>query len=291
MKKLNGFLRPHWVICLLLSLICAAALVWVFLEGYTDVWFCYPIYVLSAYALTVDCVILIPLSIRLVRRMKTASASLDQTQRAKKFRFSLWGKLAVNLGFGLYNLILGIWLDSLWMYSMGLYYMVQMGIQLLLVRYERRLNRTEPELREKLGWKCFRLCGVLLLLLNLTMTGIVVQTITEAHGKVYPGHMVFAVAAYTFGKLISAIVRVVKCRGNRAPISGAARNVSLTGALMSILHLQTAMFAAFGGEFTQQTLMNALTGIAVCLMTVLGAVGMIAHGNHRMREIDHMNGE
>ena len=126
---------------------------------------------------------------------------------------------------------------------------------------------------------------LVLLALNLWMSVMVFEMIWNGHGEQYPGLMVFAVAAYTFYKLTIAITRVILCRKSRSPIQGVVRNVDLIEAMMSLFALQTGLFAAFGQDFEHQTLMNCFTGGAVCLLVVLGALGMLLHGRRRRNEI------
>ena len=126
---------------------------------------------------------------------------------------------------------------------------------------------------------------LVLLALNLWMSVMVFEMIWNGHGEQYPGLMVFAVAAYTFYKLTIAIARVILCRKSRSLIQGVVRNVDLLEAMMSLFSLQTGLFAAFGQDFEHQTLMNCFTGGAVCLLVVLGALGMLLHGRRRRNEI------
>ena len=67
----------------------------------------------------------------------------------------------------------------------------------------------------------------------------------------------------------------------------ALKGISLAGSLVSMLSLQTAMFAAFdrGGDPAWQRGMNLLTGTAVCLLLVLLGLGMVRQAGRRLREL------
>lgn len=262
------------------------ALGWVFWKGYEAKWFAYPIYVLSFYALTVVCCRAVP---KLV-----AWAGLPMEQRRIRFPLEekkdldkdLRNTMLVNIAYGLFHMAAGYFLGSAWMGSNGAYYLVNAVIMWVLVGYEKRISGIADRYRrERTGWRVYELCGWLLLVLNLTMSGLVFQIIWQGHGEEYPGLLVFAVAAYTFYKLTIAILRVIRCRKNRSPILGVARNMDLIEAMMSIFSLQTGLFAAFGQDFRHQTLMNCFTGGGVCLLVVLGAVGMIVHGRRRRNDV------
>ncbi len=271
---------------LLLGAAMGCALGWIFGKDYETRWFAYPVFMGAFYALVVFCVWLIPKIVRWVKKPvgeRRIRLSLDSP---RDFTKSLMHSFAVNLAYGVFHLAMGWWQDSWWMGSNGIYYLVNAAIMWVLVGYQRHiLGLEDARRRERIGWRVYELCGGLLLLLNLSMTGVVFQIIWQGHGEEYPGLLVFAVAAYTFYKLTIAILRVFQCRKNHAPILGVARNMDLIEALMSLFQLQTGLFAAFGAGFAHITLMNCLTGGAVCLSVVLGALGMLLHGRRRRLEI------
>lgn len=286
MEKLKKFLCLPGPLALLLGVGAGCALGWVFLNGYEAEWFAYPVYVLSFYALTVVCIWLVPKFIAWTKLPMEQRRIRFPLEPKKDFDRSLYHTMLVNVAYGLFHIAAGYFLRSAWMGSNGAYYVVNAVILWVLVGYEKRISDSSNAYRrERTGWRVYELCGWLLLALNLTMTGLVFQIIWQGQGEEYPGVLIFAVAAYTFYKLTVAVIRVIQCRKNRSPILGAARNMDLIEAMMSIFSLQTGLFAAFGQEFGYQTLMNCFTGGTVCLLVVLGAVGMIVHGRRRRNEV------
>ena len=69
------------------------------------------------------------------------------------------------------------------------------------------------------------------------------------------------------------------------PIYGAARNISLTAAMMALYSLQITMLNVFGDGSGSDALLNSLSGAAVCILVVLGALGMVLHGIRRRKEV------
>lgn len=286
-KICKKLLFPHWAWNLLLTPLTAAALVWVFLTGRQESWIAYPVYVLSFYALTVLCIRLIPFLIRVTKQLKIKKASMTPEDRRKRFHISLLTGLGMNLVYALLNLIMGAATQSAWVVSQGAYHLVLTLIHLVLMGYERRIKKSETEIKKLyIGWSGFQTTGILLMLLHLTMAAQVFQMIWNGEAEDYPGVMIFAVAAFTFYKLIIAIIRVAQYRKNTNPIWGAARNIDLSEAMMSLYMLQAAMLSIFGtGQQDDfRFLMNALTGGVVCLLAVAGAVGMIFHGKRKKKE-------
>jgi len=271
---------PVWVV--FLSCLSFPGLVWLFGKGYDGRWFAYPIFTLSAYALTVVCVRLIPW---LVRRSKNRKRN-DSTGKAPEetvrgLAGALCQNLAIHFGYAVFNLAAAVHQDSSWLASNGFYYLIQMLMYVVLLFYQRRL---EKRYETWLAWKGYTVIGCWLFVLNLTMAGIAFQMVWRGEGSRYPGFVVLGVAAFTFYKLAASIVSLAHGRRDNAPVRGAMNNMDHTSALMSLFSLQTALFSAYGQDFDQQRLMNSLTGAAVCLMTVLGAGGMVLHGRKRMKE-------
>lgn len=269
-----------------IGMAAGCALGWVFWKGYDTRWFAYPIFALAFYALTVVCVWLVPKFVAWAKKPPEQRRIRFPLEPKKDFVRSLRISRLVNIAYGVFHVAAGYFMKSPWMGSNGLYYLVSALILEVLVGYERKVAGINDDNRRlRTGWRVYELCGGLLFLLNLTMTGLVFQIIWQGHGEEYPGLLVFAVATYTFYKLIIAILRLVQCRKNRSPILGVARNMDMIEAMMSIFTLQTGMFAAFGQDFEHQTLMNCITGGAVCLLVVAGALGMMLHGRRRRKEI------
>lgn len=67
------------------------------------------------------------------------------------------------------------------------------------------------------------------------------------------------------------------------PCMPAAKMLGLAGALMSVLTLQTAMLAQFGGDAAMRRTMNAVTGACVCSLVFCMAVFMAVRGNILLR--------
>ncbi|MBQ2920736.1 MAG: hypothetical protein IJE58_06105 [Oscillospiraceae bacterium] len=286
MERINKWLFLPGYLVLLLGGVSGCALVCVFLNEWESRWFAYPVYVLAFYALVTACIWGYPRFIAWVRKPPQERRIRFPLEPKKDFVRSLMLSLGVNVCYGLFHLIMGLFLRSGWMLCNGGYYLVNALILGILVGYERRIAGIGDDYRRlRTGWRVYELCGGLLLALNLWMSVMVFEMIWKGHGEQYPGLMVFAVAAYTFYKLTIAITRVILCRKSRSPIQGVAWNMDLIEAMMSLFALQTGLFAAFGQDFEHQTLMNCFTGGAVCLLVVLGALGMLLHGRKRRNEI------
>lgn len=283
MERAKKWLFIPWPLALVLSIVFGGGLVWIFLEGQETRWYAYIIFVGAFYALVTDCVLLLPRLVKLAKARRQAKR--ETADPAQQLSRSLRTHLIVDLSYGIAQILQGLAVRSAWIGGYGIYNVCHGLVRVVLARHERRLRELpEGPKRQSLAWRCYTICGVLMVGLNLTMTGLVFQMIWMGRGARYSEIMVIAVAAFTFYKLTMAIIRVVRCRRSNAPIAGATRNLGLAEAMMSLFSLQVALFSVYGEDFSGQHLMNSLTGFAVCLMTMLGGIGMIVHGCRRRNE-------
>ena len=118
--------------------------------------------------------------------------------------------------------------------------------------------------------------GILLLVLNFALTGVILLTIAQDTAKRYSEVVVISIATYTFYKIIMAVANMVKVRKTRSPVLITIRNIGTADALVSMLTLQATMLASFQGKGgLDANRMNAVTGMVVCVLILALGVSMI----------------
>ena len=119
--------------------------------------------------------------------------------------------------------------------------------------------------------------------LAFVLAGMVILLSDLRGGKEYPGIMIYAVAAYTFHRIIMAFISMAKDRKRNSPLLTIILKIDFVDAWVSILTLQTAMFSAFAkGQEQLARQMNLLTGIGVCLIVLTAGIqGIIVSGKRR----------
>lgn len=124
--------------------------------------------------------------------------------------------------------------------------------------------------------RAFRLCAVLLLVLDVAFTGVVAQMVKDGRGSAYPGYLIYVAAMFAFYSITVAIMNLVRSRKFERPMVWATKALDLSTGLVSILSLQTAMFASFSeGQVAFERTMNGITGLFVCLAIAAIAVVML----------------
>ena len=277
---------PVWLMVLLTAL-SAVLLTMVFVRGWEQHVVAYFIYVLAFYTLsvvTVFCVMVLPKQYGKIKEKIYTNPFGNRYMTDKVFRtqISLYLSLLISLLYVGMNLWSWHMLQSWWFMVLAVYYVIMAVMRFLLVRYV-RINEIGTSILGE--WKRARICAYILLLINLSLSGAVLMILYRNRGYDYPGIMIYVMALYTFYALTHAIVDMVKYRALGSPVMSTAKIVSLSAALVSMLNLETAMFAQFGGDMAQQdqNLMIILTGAGISVTIVTLSVLLIVKATKEIR--------
>lgn len=281
---------PVWLV-MILTVISAAALAAVFVSGCEQTVIAYIVYVLSFYTVSiVTCflVIKLPKQYKQMKEIVYQNPLGNRYMTDKVFRteISLYLSLSISLIYVGANLLSWYLLRSWWFIVLAVYYVIMSVMRFLLVRYV-RVNEIGTSLLGE--WKRSRICAYILLLINLSLSGAVLMILYQSKGYDYPGVMIYVMALYTFYSTTHAIVDIVRFRSLGSPIMSTAKIVTLSAALVSMLNLETAMFAHFGAEMPQQdqNLMIMLTGAGISVTVVTLSVVLIVKATKEIRRAKH----
>lgn len=192
----------------------------------------------------------------------------------------------INVTYTVYNGVLGVIHQSEWFITMAVYYSLLGIMRYHAVHTGRKISRMENQsLVKKKELSVIKTEGILLLLLNLALSGVVLLTIVQDTAKRYSEIMVITIAAYTFYKIITSVINMINVRKLQSPILITIRNISVADALVSVLTLQMTMLASFQGRSTMNiNQMNAMTGMAACILISLLGISMIYYSYKRNKK-------
>lgn len=283
---------PLWLIALL-AVASGVALTLIFVSGWEETPVAYAVYVLSAYVLTtlvIVCVRVLPSRYKTVkgRMYDNPLANRYLTDAAVRTHVSLWLSLGGNLVYAAINAISAFVYGTNWFGIFAVYYAIMAILRFLLLRYVGRHGVGTDRLAEL---RRSRACACLLLTVNLALSGAVLMMVYHRRGFDYQGMLIYVMALYAFWVTASAIVELVKYRKYNSPILSTAKTVKLAAAMMSMLSLETAMFAQFGGEMAedQQRLMLMLTGGGIAAVVTVLSVFRIVTATKEIRTIKGEN--
>ena len=286
-KKLGkALLFPHTAMMLILVPIATALLVcsMVFV-GTRSVIACIS-YALAAYTLTIWC-FKIPLLIRFFKTFKQENRYARRWQDDTRLRVhtSLYGSLAFNALYGIFQLWLGFYHHTFWFYSLGAYYICLGVMRLFLLLHTRSYAPGEKMKNELIK---YRACGWVFLVMNLALSLIVFFMLYW--NRTFEHHMITAIAmaAYTFTAFTVAIVNVVKYKKYNSPVFSASKAISLAAACVSMLTLTSTLLTTFSDgtmDALTQKLMLGGVGFAVSGTVVAMAIYMIAQSTKKLNQL------
>ncbi len=205
----------------------------------------------------------------------TAVKTLQKDSRLRA-TVLLYFSLAVNLIYAVLQALIGVIARSLWAGTLALYYLTLSAIRFSLVLGHQRANVVQK-------WKKYKNSAFIMLLLNFALLGIHCITMYMGHIIAYPGYMIYAMAAYTFYTVITAIRNVVIYRKSGDPILLASKALTLAVAAISIYSLQSSMISAFGDSEEFRIVMGNCVGIGVFILITAISVFMLIKGTKTIR--------
>lgn len=274
---------PVWL-TLVLTVFSAVALTVIFVKGWDTLPAACAVYVVSFYTLSVitaACVKGFPALRQAVKYRIYANqfGSKYMSDAAYRTHFSLYFSLSVNLLYVAVNLFTGLWYRSVWSITLAAYYTILAVMRFLLVRFVNRVGigkDREKELRRS------RLCGMILMTVNLALSGVVILVIVQDKGFQYHGILIYVMAMYTFYVTIKSAIHIFQYRRYNSPVMSTAKRISLAAALVSMLSLETAMLSQFGDETVSSNfnqIMIGATGAGVSAVVLTMSVITVVQAN------------
>ena len=255
----------------------------------------YPIqiisYLFSAYALVVT-ITGFPHIISLAKRIKNYISEhplmikFKNTKLGAKYlndlnfrtEISLYAGLFINLLYIGMNIFSGIRYRAVWFISLAFYYILLAVMRYMLLRKGKKEHNLYND------WKRYRMCGIILLIMNQALAAIVIIIVKQNKGFNYSGLLIYAMALYSFYSVITAIFDIVKFRKHGSPVISAAKAIKFVAALVSMLSLTTAMITQFGNDDENfRKLMTGTVGGGVCTIVIIMAIFMIIRSNKNLK--------
>ena len=289
---LNKVLYPPIWLMILLTIVSVVVLPLVFIRGWEETPIAYAAYVVSFYTVLVISVFLaqvLPKQYKEVHQ-KIYDHPLGNrymTDAAFKVRISLYISLGINLVYSAFKLLSGIYYASLWIGGIAIYYILLAVIRFVLLYHMER--KKDAGLAAE--YRSYRISAALMMMINLTLSGIVLSMIVKNESVAYSDIYVITSAAYTFYMLIVSIKDLIKYRKYKSPVISASKAIRFASALVSLLSLEASMLVQFGDDEAYRRLMLALTGAGVCVIVLSMSAFMIIRSNKEIKRLQSENVE
>lgn len=282
----NKIKQPHgiWLVLFYICfvLITAGTIVLVCLVPKQTIWhfILYPIAAVMLTYFVYTIVIFAPKMkqgyIRLLQKFKFTNTMLENHgYRAIIFAVSgfVW-----NCAYVTFMGVLAIMTKSAWYISITAYYLILSWMKGNVLYSKKKYNTEIKKAR------AYRFCGIMFMLLMIAFSGVIVLIYTTNMYFEYAGLMIYAVAAYTFFKLVRAIIGAIRSRKDDDLYLQSLRNINLSAAIISIIVLQVAMFQAFSPEHNT-SIANGLTGGGVAIVIFALGIYMIVKANKKIKKL------
>lgn len=291
-KTLRHIALPPLPIILALAAVCTVGLIWA-LTGEEKSIITYVIYTLSFYTL---CTLTAYIIIKAPSRVRELKHRVYSTKYGSKYRedidfrtrVSLYATLALNLGNVALNVLWGLLNQTHWFFILAFYYATLTAMRFIISFYSRRHKVGEDLLSE---WKRTRVCAFVMLLINLSLSGVVLMMMYRSRGFRYEGMLIYVMAAYSFYHIIRTVIDFIRLRRFASPILTMVKEISLASALVSMLSLETAMFATFsnGMSAADQRIFIAATGAGICVIVSAMSVYTLINATKNIRKLVNKN--
>lgn len=220
---------------------------------------------------------------RLCRKLGKVADKFKFTRNLHKnyeFRSIFFGacSLVCNVGYTIFLCVTAIRYRSTWYGALAVYYILlstaRGGVlgQNAKDTYKYRYDLMKLQKAKAVN---YRYCGFMMSALSLALSLSVIQMFVDGASFYTPKPFVFAFAAFAVYRIIMAIYNFVKASKKDDLVVRAVRYVNLITALVTLLSLQTAIFAALRLTLPS-AIVNAVTGSIVCLVAMSLGIYMIS---------------
>ncbi len=252
--------------------------VFVFLNSLENTMIAYVSYLLSTYSLIIACIYFYDLFKKINKYIKNNSRlyKLYNNNFDSVVKKSLYFAFIINLIYGLFKLMTGIYYISYWLITLAIYYLLLCFMRISIIRSVK--NKFGENLDKE--YKILKLTGIILLFLNIILSGIIILINHQNHEIVNFNNLIYIIALYDFYLIITAFINVFKYRSNKSPSLLASKCINLTVAMISIISLEVAMIYQFGdNDLVFLNIMMQISGFVVVIINSLMAIYIIYKAN------------
>lgn len=242
-------------------------------------------YLFAFYMLLVIC-LRIPQMISFFKKFKNENKYIVRWFADVRLRvnISLYGSLIWNGAYAIFQLGLGFHHNSVWFYSLAIYYLILAIMRFFLLKHTSMYEAGDEERKET---KKYLLCGCLLLIMNVALAGILFLMIY--HNQTFYHHQITTItlATYTFVTFTFAIINIVKYKKYNSDVYTASKIISLIASSVSMLTLESTMLTVFGSsdDVLFRQIMLGATGVAVMILSIAMAIFMIVRGSKKLKKL------
>lgn len=180
-------------------------------------------------------------------------------------RVNLCCSLVINIIYALWEIICGIYYNSLWFIAFGLFYLLLVGLRLMLV-----FNLYNHALDEEQGWREYQISGALLFVMNFILIAVVLLVFRGDINTRYASYLLIIIGIYAIYRIGVSIEKLIVHRKHNTPILRVANLIYFAGAIVTAFSFEISALIRFSNNESLVYPIIAFSGI-LCFI-LIGAI-------------------
>lgn len=172
-----------------------------------------------------------------------------------RFNVGVLFGLVFNVGYIVFNLLLGIMTENVWYVSVSAYYTLVVVLKYMLIGNS----------QENSGQISARTVGALMAILCLPMSGIIIYTAVTNADHASAGAPIVVFALYAALGILRALYGIFLSKHKEKSEYRTAQLIRLSLAFISLFNFQTSLFSFISISDRAATVLNVITGGAISL--------------------------
>ena len=169
------------------------------------------------------------------------------------------------------NFISAFLYKSAWSLTVTVYYLVFLLLRTYLLSSRRRVGWEESAAVKKI---CLRV-GTLLIFLGICAISVMLYTVSVGSFAEYSGIVLFGFLVYSVYSLLSSVLGMRKFSKQRKPLSYAARNITLSSALLAVFNLEYSLLSTLNVSYRFIIRAVLLSGFSIFFVIILLSVRLV----------------
>lgn len=195
-------------------------------------------------------------------------------------KLALYFGWLLNLIYAAFKMLVSVVYNSFWFSNEAIYYLMLGVIRFTLVKFEKTDKNNLI-----LEWKAYRLCGCLMLIVNVLITVIIIISIYNQKVYNYSPIILYATGIYTVYRLLSSLIQMTVFRKNNRPVLSAAKAINISASALSLFTFFSTLIS-YWGEFDYNKTITIIAA-AVCGIIICVSVFMIIRSNIIIKKIEN----
>lgn len=195
-------------------------------------------------------------------------------------KLALYFGWLLNLVYAAFKMLVSVVYNSFWFSTEAIYYLMLGVIRFTLVKFEKEdKNNLLSE------WKAYRLCGYLMLVVNVLITVIIIISVYNHKVYSYSQMILYATGIYAVYRLLSSLIQMTTFRKNNRPVLSAAKAINISASALSLFTFFSTLINYSGKLDYNQTV--TVIAATVCTVIICVSLFMIIRSNLIIKKIEN----